>query len=69
MQRPNTKVRLEDQRAGLDWAISVLQPLINSLLAQGKIDEGSRVHLDHVIAIQGTLEFLSRPDVEIRRRA
>lgn len=67
MLRP-PRIELSAQRVGLRWSIDTLEPLVLSLRAQGKIDESVEHRLAELKAIEATLEFLSRPDVEIRKR-
>lgn len=68
MQQPR-KIPLAEQRAGLRWAIEILGPLTQSLVAQKKIAEDSVQRVEELRAIEATLDFLARPDVELRRRA
>ena len=62
------KIQLAEQRVGLDWAIDILTPMTRSLVAQKKIPEDSVQRVEELQAIRATLEFLARPDVELRRR-
>jgi len=68
MQQPR-KIPLEEQRNGLDWAIGILAPLTRSLIAQGKLPEDTCQRVEELTAVKATLDFLARPDVELRRKA
>ena len=62
------KIPLPAQQEGLKWAIELLDPLVKSLLAQGKINASAEAQIAKLKAVEKTLEFIARPDVELRRR-